>query len=203
MRAWRDARPFEVHDIRAGAELVEQLRTNGCRRDASFAAAVYRAGTMSRLAYQSDDYPEASKKHLDDAIVLGQKGRYDGSVYLTGYVIECSFKSVLLHEASWDEHARDYTRRRLEQEYLRINNFRHQLRDLFEEVTRVYAAATKRSSRYLPNNLLSNSEIWHWKPSLRYRPLGYWTKDRALGMVTEARRIYNNTIGQMWLDQVL
>ena len=56
---------------------------------------------MTRLAScQGDDYPVASKKHLDDASALAQGGRHTGCAYLAGYVVECALKSVLLYEKS-------------------------------------------------------------------------------------------------------
>lgn len=54
---------------------------------------------MSRLRLPNgDDHPEAAGKRLSDARVLLPAGRADGAAYLAGYVVECSLKSVLLHE---------------------------------------------------------------------------------------------------------
>lgn len=158
---------------------------------------------MSRLASQDDDYPKASKKHLDDAFVLHRGGRHDGSAYLAGYVVECALKSVLLHEASWNEREREHDRRKLEQEQARLRDeIGHGLRDLLDEVSRVYAAATERSSRYLPD-LSGRASIHQWKASLRYRPSGDLTSSRAQEMLRDAHRTYKQTIEQMQLDGVL
>lgn len=158
---------------------------------------------MSRLAYQGDDYPEASKKHLDDATVLERGGRHDGSAYLAGYVVECALKSLLLHEACWDERAREHDRRKLEREQARLRDeVGHGIRDLFEEVTRVCAAATSRSSAYIPN-LPDRAAIRRWKASLRYRSAGAMTRDLAQAMLRDARQTYDQTIQRMRLDGVL
>lgn len=42
-----------------------------------------------------DDYPEAARKHLDDAQALLDAARYDGAGYHAGYVVECALKTLL------------------------------------------------------------------------------------------------------------
>jgi len=42
-----------------------------------------------------DDYPRAACKLLADALVLKARHRYDGAVYLAGYVVECSLKALI------------------------------------------------------------------------------------------------------------
>jgi HEPN domain-containing protein len=158
---------------------------------------------MSRLAYRGDDYPEASKKHLADATVLDRGARYDGSAYHAGYVVECALKSVLLHEASWDDRARSHDPRKLAREQARLRDeVGHLPGHLLEEVTRVYAAATTRSARYLPN-LPGQAAIREWLPSLRYRPSGEVAPVQAKAMLKEALHAYTRTVGQMLLDGVL
>lgn len=157
---------------------------------------------MSRLAYQGDDYPVASKKHLDDASALAQSGRHVGCAYLAGYVVECALKSVLLFEVSWDRHTRTYDPRKLKDEQDRLRQFGHDLKDLFDEVTRVRAKATQRSSRYVPN-LPDHAAIRCWQVSLRYRPAGYLANSHAQEMLKDARQVYKQTIERMATDQVL
>lgn len=41
------------------------------------------------------DFQHAAKKNLTDASILFEKKRYDGAGYLSGYVIECVFKTVI------------------------------------------------------------------------------------------------------------
>ena len=158
---------------------------------------------MSPFAYQGDDYPEASKKHLADAIVLDNNARYDGSAYHAGYVVECALKSVLLHETSWDPIAGVHDRPKLAREHARLRDeVGHLPGALLDEVTRVYAAATAHSSRYLPK-LSNQAAIRQWRPSLRYRPSGAVAPVQAKAMLKEARDIYTQTINQMRLDGVL
>lgn len=39
-----------------------------------------------------DDYSAAARRHLTDAAVLFGQHRWDGTVYLTGYAVECALK---------------------------------------------------------------------------------------------------------------
>ena len=157
---------------------------------------------MTRLAYRGDDYPAASKKHLDDARALVDAGRHVGCAYLAGYVVECALKSVLLYEASWDPRTRGYDQQRLGDEQERVRQFGHDLRDLFDELTRVSARATVRSSRYVPN-LPHHAAIRCWQASLRYRPYNYLESSHAREMLKDARNVYKQTIERMASDQVL
>ena len=51
---------------------------------------------MSRLGQRNgDDYPDAARKHLEDAKVLLAGSRPDGAAYLAGYVVECALKTVV------------------------------------------------------------------------------------------------------------
>lgn len=43
----------------------------------------------------ADDFAAASSRHLDDASELLEQGRFDGAVYLCGYVAECALKVLV------------------------------------------------------------------------------------------------------------
>ena len=45
---------------------------------------------------EGDDHPDAAGKHLLDALTLKENGRFDGAAYLSGYVIECSLKTLII-----------------------------------------------------------------------------------------------------------
>lgn len=54
---------------------------------------------MSRLRLPNgDDHPDAAQKHLLDAGLLLVQQRPDGAAYLSGYVVECALKSLLVLE---------------------------------------------------------------------------------------------------------
>jgi len=157
---------------------------------------------MSRLAYQGSDYPDASTKHLEDAVVLNRNGRYDGSAYHAGYVVECALKSVLQYELAWNPRTGQYDRRKLEQAEIKFRELSHGLEELAEELGRVQAAATTQTAPYLPR-LSAGAEILKWRPSHRYRPVGHHSQTRAQAMLADAQQVYNRTIGRMLADQVL
>ncbi len=51
---------------------------------------------MSNLRQPNgDDYPEAARKHVDDAQALLEAARYDVAGYHAGYVVECALKTLL------------------------------------------------------------------------------------------------------------
>ena len=52
------------------------------------------------MGTNSDNYPKAALKHLEDARVLMQNTRFDGAAYLAGYVVECALKTVIEVETS-------------------------------------------------------------------------------------------------------
>ena len=157
---------------------------------------------MSRLALKHDDYPDASKKHLDDAEVLDRAGRSDGCAYHTGYVVECAFKSLLLHEASWDAPAGKHDPVKLRNAEGSVETLGHRIDDLFDALNRVCALATARSAKYVPATLPPKVAST-WRASLRYSQPGRVNAVVSKQMLSEAKQIYAQTVGQMRLDGVL
>ncbi len=157
---------------------------------------------MSLLADRrrhAEDYPEAAKKHLEDATALACTQRHDGCSYLAGYVVECSLRSVFLHEESWDPTARQHIPRKLHAALDR-RPVSHDLQDLLMELKRVTAAATALSAKYVPPPPVTM--VPRWSASLRYRAPHVTARD-SQAMLAEAKRVYDHTIGQMRLDGVL
>lgn len=141
---------------------------------------------MSKLLQaNSDDHPEAARKHLDDASVLGRAGRPDGSAYLAGYVVECSLKALLQHEtgdAPWE----------------------HGLQQLANQVSIVCTVAGAKTARYLAPPVLSvpAAAIAAWDPQIRYRAPSMTVAD-AGAWLGDAQAVYQATVGQMFLDGVI
>lgn len=59
----------------------------------------------SVLVYQHDTYNRriqlgASRRRREDAEILYQSGRWSGAIYLAGYAIECSLKSLICWKES-------------------------------------------------------------------------------------------------------
>lgn len=140
---------------------------------------------MSKLLQPNgDDHPEAARKHVDDATVLRDGSRADGSAYLAGYVVECCLKALLQHEgaAPWG----------------------HPLKDLASQVSVVCTVAGAKTAPYLTAPVLSvpAAPIAAWNPELRYRAPSMTVAD-ANAWLEDARAIYQATVEQMFLDGVI
>ena len=143
---------------------------------------------MSRLGQPNgDDYPDAANKHLEDARVLHAGNRYDGAAYLSGYVIECSMKSMILLEGRMPERV-------------------HILSDLSADALRLAAIPGARTARYSRGISASHSiysSTVGWKETIRYRRSGTISMNKASDWLNEADRVYQCTVGAMRLDGVV
>jgi hypothetical protein len=144
---------------------------------------------MSKLAQNDgDDYPEAARKHCDDASVLNAGGRPDGSAYLAGYVVECALKTLLRHEGRTPPRGKKG----------------HDLTHLAGLMLQVRALAGAKTAIYLTSPVLSvcAKPIASWDPEIRYRAPSM-TPAAASTWLGDAQAIYKATVGQMFLDGVL
>ena len=110
---------------------------------------------MSKLVCTNgDDYPEAAEKHHTDASILATSARHCGTAYLSGYIIECSLKSLILMLD-------------------RSQMSGHNLRQLSIKAIRLASIPTGSASRYTPtidrmHPIYNTTNGWH--PALRYLP---------------------------------
>jgi hypothetical protein len=150
---------------------------------------------MSKLRQPNgDDHPEAAGKHLDDASTLDRSGRPDGASYLAGYVVECSLKAVICLEAVGRGIAPSKW----------WGGGGHDWRKLAAELSTASAVAGPRTARYVTPivSSLSSAAIAAWTPGMRYRAPSMTGPDAAKWL-SEARLVYQATVGQMLLDGVL
>lgn len=109
---------------------------------------------MSKLAQSSgDDYPEAASMHLQDSAALLAATRPDGAAYLSGYVVECSLKSIIQLESGTVQKI-------------------HGLSKLHHSAMLVAAIAGAKTAKYLgpgTTGILS-TPMAAWDPVMRYRP---------------------------------
>jgi HEPN domain-containing protein len=143
---------------------------------------------MSKLAQSSgDDHPEAAGKLLTDAISLKSSGRFDTTVYLSGYVAECCLKSLILLEG---------------QGTVAI----HGIPKLSQLVSALAAVAGTKIAKYVSSPAiknLSHSTVYSWQVSFRYRAPGSFSQTDATNWLKEVQDVYNETVVQMKLDGVL
>jgi len=141
---------------------------------------------MSRLGSPNgDDHPDAAHKHLLDAEVLLAQQRPDGAAYLSGYVVECALKSLLVLETkSAPQH--------------------HNFQSLVLQVSSVATFAGAKTAKYLgrATSGVLTSAIGGWTPEMRYH-----APSMALGDAQRwhacARDVFQETVHQMRLDGVL
>ena len=145
---------------------------------------------MSKLVNTTllDDHTEAAGKHLDDAFTLFVNERYDGAGYLAGYVIECSFKSVIILGTG----PRRFST--------------HDLNALSMDAIRFASLPGATTARYSPNRTPGHSiyaSATGWRETLRYRPSAMVSDQAAAEWIEEAERVYVSTVAKMWKDGVL
>jgi len=142
---------------------------------------------MSQLRQPNgDDHPEAARKHLEDARVLLAKGRADGAAYLSGYVVECALKSIILlaTENAIKGHS--------------LKDLRLTARTASPVLWHTQAGA----ARYITSAVteLNSSGISRgWEPAMRYQAPNM-TTSQANAWFTEAQDLYRETVYQMVLD---
>lgn len=143
---------------------------------------------VSKLLLPSgDDHPDAAGKHLQDAKVLATGGRPDGAVYLSGYVVECAMKSVIL----------------LQSPALKAN---HDINGLSNHAALLAALPGSRSAKYARQRPMKHamySGANRWRAGIRYWAPGRFQASEAAAFIAEAEEVYKSTIAEMRLDGVV
>jgi hypothetical protein len=138
-----------------------------------------------------DDYPDAARKHLDDADVLLVAGRHDGAGYHAGYVVECALKTLLQADRASIQ---------------TIRKLKHNLSDLSHQVAALATGGSPHTARYIPNPppaIPYGAPPIGWYETMRYRAAGDLDQAKTQTWVTEAQRVYQKTVQQMRLDGVI
>ena len=116
----------------------------------------------------------ASAKHLDDAEILFASGRCDNSAYLSGYVVECSLKSLLLVDGMPD-----------------VKKLGHDLQIQMQQAWQFcLALAPDRRRVTIPSGPDVDALMATWKPDLRYDVPGSMSPAKAGQFLTAARDVF-------------
>jgi HEPN domain-containing protein len=119
---------------------------------------------------------QIAEERLRDADTLLAAGRYDGAIYLGGYVVELSLKSRICRVLNW----KGFPQTRNEfQKYLSFKT--HDLDVLLS----LSGAEDEIKSRYFAEW----SAVATWDPEARYNPIGSANKDDAELLIDSARRL--------------
>lgn len=152
---------------------------------------------MSKLKLPNDDdYPDAAGKHLDDSIALFDADRYDGAGYLAGYVLECSFKAVVMLEERGGLPS-------IPPLPVRVRSMKHDIDKLSSEALRLAVATSKHASQYMPNVKKTNPVYTQWSEVIRYRSPSFVSDTMALEWIDEATNVYTSTVAKMRLMGVV
>ena len=144
---------------------------------------------MSSLRLSNgDDYPDASKKHIEDSEVLFIAARYDGAGYLAGYAIECILKAIILVEKG--------------------NSVRHHdLNKISTNLKFILATPSSKTAKYIKNPNITKMKygksVSEWEETIRYQSQGRVNNTDASDWIKEAKRLYQEVIYQIILDGVI
>jgi len=113
-----------------------------------------------------------ARARLRDSEVLFDAKRYDGVVYLCGYVVELALKARICRTLKWTDYntGRDY------------QSFKTHNLDALLELTGI-------QTKVKPARLTDWEMIASWDPELRYMPLGSATRKDAQEMINAAREL--------------
>jgi HEPN domain-containing protein len=121
---------------------------------------------------------------MHDAKLLLEQKRYDNSVYLAGYVVECSLKSLVqVYVSAADAQAFSHDLQALQEDGLAL------IRTLFPEV-----------DSKLPNSRTGGTVLGVDHPQRRYGPNNRWTDVEATLAVMRAEEIFQEVIAGLILD---
>jgi len=145
---------------------------------------------MSRIRQANgDDYPESAAENLADALSLLAANRTDGAAYLSGYVVECALKSLVVVAAG------------------NPLNFGHNLNRLSREALNLAALPGSKTARYIPRLNPGPSIIDAppngWRETLRYREAGAVTALTATSWLAEAQAVFASTIIPLRIDGLI
>ena len=122
------------------------------------------------------DLRKIARERLKDADALLQAGRYDGAIYLGGYVVELALKSRICKTLKWKEFPQS---RKEFQSYQSLKT--HDLDVLLS----LSGMEDKIKAEYF----IEWSSVAAWDPEARYNPIGQARKPDAELLVESARKL--------------
>jgi HEPN domain-containing protein len=110
-----------------------------------------------------------ARARADDAAVLIKGGRYDGAVYLYGYVVELRLKARICRTLNWPGFPETH------KEFESYKSLKTHDLD-------VLLALSGREAAVKAKNMTEWSIVAAWDPEIRYRPAGAVTPADAVAM---------------------
>lgn len=121
---------------------------------------------------QKTEIEEIVQARLNDAEVLLEASRFDGSVYLCGYAIELGLKARICRTLQWNEYPTSS----------KYSTFKTHDLDVLLHLTGV---EDKIKLKYMA----AWSIVAQWNPEARYKPIGSIREDDAKDMLDSAKEL--------------
>lgn len=119
-----------------------------------------------------------ARARLTDAKLLLRARRYDGAIYIGGYVVEIALKARICRTLKWESFPSS------RKEFASLATFRTHDLDLL-------LALSGREQRIKSRHLAEWSNVATWDPEVRYRTPGSTTKADADLLVSSAEVLLN------------
>ena len=139
-----------------------------------------------------ESFSMSAGRHLHDAQILLTKHRWDNAVYLSGYVVECSFKVLIeqyFNQLSGDTSA--------------AKKFGHDLTKLEDKAMERLRTMYPILDTQLPSSRIDGTVLANDHPVRRYAPSNLWTEEQATISVARASKIYMSIIPKLVLDGLI
>jgi HEPN domain-containing protein len=136
---------------------------------------------------QQDRFAQAAGRHLTDALVLASGTRLDNAVYLAGYVVECSLKTVIEHHLGEAEARR----------------WGHDLSALQGRALQQLCVMVPHAQIRVPASRTHGTVLEQGHPVRRYWASGQWSEQETRLALERASEIYRETVVSMVADGYL
>ena len=147
-----------------------------------------------------ESFPQAAARHLHDEQILKQE-RWDNAVYLASYVVECSFKVlILVYIYGYRKDTREETKiKRTEA----ARKYGHDLTELQDKAMDRLRLMYPVLDMQLPTSRTLGTVLDKDHPMRRYAKSGLWNQTQADEAVNRAEEIYQEIIPKLILDGIL
>lgn len=133
-----------------------------------------------------ESYSQSAGRHLIDAKILWQAQRWDNAVYLSGYVVECSFKLLV---EQYFKNSKTATKK-----------YGHQLTELQGTAIERLRVLYPFLDRELPASRIAGTVLGQDHPERRYAESGLWSEEQANLAIERVEEIYREIIPQLVLN---
>lgn len=145
---------------------------------------------MNRLEgihLSKDNYAQSARRHLRDSHLLFKNNRFDNTVYLASYTVECTLKLLLSIHLN----------------HSNMQRFGHQITNLHEVATNKLLVIFPQLSTYLHLESMNIDFISSGHPERRYWKSKVYSKKDAGQVLQTADNIYKKSISMLILDGMI